>query len=160
MAGSLNKDVSFSLASCGKQLVLKNLISKRACDFSWSGWQCFILQFVLWSGMGRGAEMDLIAYAFRIDEIHHPFYEWKLLWHSVFLRFLLSFGNTGTYCSLSEPFLGCAAPPTVNETMEDQDRGGTIHWSGLIRWAFILNWAWVYLISKQCKHPSARQKDR
>lgn len=73
----------------------KDLICRRTCDFSWDCLQCFILQFVLWSGMWREPEMDLIVLLEVMKWFITHSDKLRLLWPSVFLHFPLSLGTLG-----------------------------------------------------------------
>lgn len=72
---------------------------------------------VLWSGMWKGAEMDLTACAFRSDEIvHRTFWRVEFIVTVSLPSFSPLFANAGAYCSASQPCGDCsmiAVPPRV-----------------------------------------------
>lgn len=80
---------------------------------------CFILQFVLWSGMWKGAEMDLIACAFRSDEmVHHTRWRVEVIVTISLPLFSSLIGNTGPFCSASEPCLDWSMMQVLQRSME------------------------------------------
>lgn len=106
-------------SNCFRKWKNKLLIDRTACDFSWSSLHCFILQFVLWSGIWKGAEMDLIACAFRSDEmVHHTRWRVEVIMTISLPSFSSLFRNTGPYWSASEPCLFWSMMQVPQRSME------------------------------------------